>query len=129
MEDKNILKGRIQAILSRHVGRHRAIPAGALYRRVFDRPVQNKNNDLRPLRRLIHEMVHEDEEPTMIASSNHPVTGGYYIPIGQEAEEFVRQIERRGLADLARAAKMKKRSMPELLGQLALEYEDGHVRN
>lgn len=116
-------KSRLLSVLIRHVGRERAIGMDVLSERVFGRPVRHKINDTRTLRALI-DQLRADGEP--ILSTSTSAGGGYYIAAaGSETEEYLGRLHRRGLKPLALEAKIRKISLPELLGQMQLRLTTG----
>lgn len=113
-------KSRLLQEMSHHIGKDKAIGMGELFSVVFGRPWANRINDTRVLRDLIEEVQWGDAQnrPILICSC----TAGYYLPIGQEAREY---IQRRLIAPakkkLKKAARLQAETYKELMGRLVLE--------
>ena len=123
--DKNMemYKLKLLQILSRHVGRNRAISMPRLYEMVFDKPYNDKVSDTRPIRRLVTELRFEG---VPILSTTSSAGGGYYLAsAGSELDEYLAKLRKRALKILAMEAKIRKISLPELVGQLQLDLRRG----
>ena len=125
--EKNALKGEIMSVLSEHVGRERAIGMGELYEKVFNELWQNRINDTRRLRQLITELRRKGKP---ICSASTSEGGGYYLPaVGQELDQYCQRRRMKALKELSIEAKIRKISLPELLGQMALSMSGGKHEN
>jgi len=111
-------RARLLSILTTHIGETNAISMAELYERVFDKKWHNKVNDTRKLRLLVNKMR---SEGIAICSTTDQNNGGYYLAAaGSEVNDYLRRLERRALKILWRISKIKKVSLPELLGQMRL---------
>jgi len=111
-------RAKLLSILTTHIGETNAISMAELYERVFDKKWHNKVNDTRKLRLLVNKMR---SEGIAICSTTDRDNGGYYLAAaGSEAQDYLRRLERRALKILWRISKIKKISLPELLGQMRL---------
>lgn len=114
-------KARLMITIARHVGQEKALGMDQLFEGVFQRPVQNKINDTRELRRLITRL-RLDGVP--IASVSRPDGGGYYLAqANSELEDYLRRLRRRGLQALALEARLRGINLLELLGQAQLHLK------
>lgn len=119
-------RARLLSILTTHIGETNAISMAELYERVFDKRWHNKVNDTRKLRLLINKMR---SEGIAICSTTDKDNGGYYLAAaGSEAQDYLRRLERRALRILWRISKIKKVSLPELLGQMRLNMTEKEQR-
>ena len=107
------------AILTRHIGEEKTIGMGELYERVFKRRYNNRINSTRRLRNLITDLR---EEGVAIGSNTKPNTGGYHlIRSSSELEEYVNRNIAIAKKKLYMISRLKKVSLPEILGQLSIE--------
>ena len=119
------LKNRLLATLSRHIGRSKAIGMAALYEEVFQKEWQDKINDTRKLRDLITELRREG---VPICSVTTTAGGGYYLAsAGSELEAYCAKLRTQALRKLALEAKLRRMTLPELLGQLTLNLTGGSL--
>jgi len=115
---KEELKARLLFVLSQHVGASKAIEQSTLYREVFGKSCRNKHNEARELRKLIESLRREG---VPILASTDKDGGGYYLAsAGQELENYCRRLRKRALKILSMEAKLRKISLPELIGQLSM---------
>lgn len=121
-EKRGELENRVLKVLAARAARPDPwVNMAELYEQVFDRPCGHAINDSRELRHLITRM-RRDGVP--IVSSDRSEGGGYRLAEGpDDLERFCARFRRRGLASLSVEAALRKKSLPELLGQLALEVE------
>ena len=113
---------RLLAELTSHIGEMNAIGMPALYQAVFNRPWSDRINDTRHIRKLVTTM-REEGVPICSSASNG---GGYYLAAaGSELEAYLRRDKFRALRILKRDAAILKISLPNYLGQLKMETEDG----
>lgn len=113
------LAERLLAVLERHRGRAHCIGMGELWRKVFHLPYSHRINDTSPLRQLVRSLRRQGHS---ICSTSDKYNPGYYLAESpEEMEEFIARHERRGLASLSQAAKLRRLALPELLGQLRLK--------
>lgn len=114
-------KSRLLQIMMGHVGKSRNISMARLYERVFSRAWDDKINDTRQLRRLIT-ALRSDGVP--ICSSASHTGGGYFVAsAGSELSDYCGQMRSRALGILKRESRLRKMTLPELLGQLAIDVE------
>lgn len=120
--DKEQAKTRLLEILIRHVGRHRAIGMGELFQMVYGETWNHRINDTRILRTLITSLR---KEGTPICSVVSAAGGGYYLAsAGSELETYCKNLRRSALRKLALEAKIRKKTLPELVGQISLNLTD-----
>ena len=113
---------RLMIELSRHVGIEKALDMGELYSRVFGEPYTHKINHTRRLRTIITALRQKGVPIASTASKN---SGGYYIVrAGSELDEYCGRIRRAALRKLFMESRLRKISMPELLGQINLIWSD-----
>ncbi|HOJ43272.1 MAG TPA: hypothetical protein PK800_04060 [Syntrophorhabdaceae bacterium] len=119
-------RAKLLTVLTMHVGETNAIPMSELYERVFEEKWHNKINDTRKVRLLINRMR---SEGVAICSTTDQEHGGYYLAsAGSEVNDYLRRLERRALKILWRISKIKKVSLPELLGQMRLRMVEKEVK-
>jgi len=127
--DRQVAKSDLLMELTRHIGRGRAISMPNLAQIVFKKPINDQYNqfEARLLRRLITELRrgYADVQPVPIASVCCSIAGGYYIATGNELEDYIKKLEKAALKKLHLAASLRRRTLPELLGQLALQLQGG----
>ena len=112
---------KILMVLSRHVGEEKAIDMGELYSRVFNEPYTHKINHTRRLRTIITALRRKGVPIGSTAAKNG---GGYYlVRAGSELDSYCGRLRRAALNKLAMEAKLRRISMPELLGQMQLNME------
>lgn len=120
-ERKDFYKLTVLGILSRHVGREKAIGMGELYEETFGEPWHHRINDTRELRRIITELR---DDGTPICSVSSPSSPGYYLAAaGSEERNYIDRLKGQAIRKLTRAAKIEKISLPELLGQMSLNLK------
>jgi len=111
-------KGRVLMILTRHVGREKAIGMGELYEQVYGERWHNRINDTRELRRVITELRYEG---SLIGETRSKSGGGYYLARSvSELNSFFDKRKREALKKLDLISKMKKIGLPELMGQMIM---------
>jgi len=114
----NANKFAILAVLSRHIGREKAIDMGALYSSVFGKDWQNKISDTRTLRKIITILR---KEGVPICSTPAKNSGGYYIAAaGSELEDYLARLRRRSLTALWMESRIRRIGLPEMLGQMLM---------
>jgi len=114
---------RLLGEMSRHIGRERAIGMGELYEIVFDEDWENRINHTRRLRELITEARYEG---VPICSDSARSGGGYWLAAaGSEMQDFLASFHRRAVRSLVLEARLRKISLPELLGQMQMNLEEG----
>lgn len=116
--ERELLKSRVTREIIRHVGKQNAIGMGELYTLVYGESWTHRINDTRPLRKIITELR---DEGYAIFSTPLKTGGGYFLAsVGSELEECCVRGEGTAIRKLARIAKMRKTTLPALLGQLSL---------
>jgi hypothetical protein len=111
-------RNRLLATLTTHIGLTNAIGMAALFKAVFGREWKNRINDTRAVRRLVTIMR---EEGVPICSVSDGNGGGYYLAsAGSELNDYLRRREIRALKILAMNARIKRKTLPEYLGQMRL---------
>ena len=112
---------KILIVLSRHVGTEKALDMGELYSRVFNEPYSHKINHTRRLRTIITALRQKGVPIGSTAAKNG---GGYYIVrAGSELDEYCGRLRRAALNKLMMESRLRRISMPELLGQMQLNME------
>jgi hypothetical protein len=116
-------KGRLLDALFDHVGKENAVGMDILYQKVFDKKALHKINDTKELRKLITAIRGQGRAIASVCSSNG---GGYYVPrAGSELEDYLaRMLHRPALRKLAMEAKIRKISLPKLIGQMSLNFDE-----
>jgi hypothetical protein len=115
-------KGRLFDVLSRHLGKENAIGMDVLHEVIFDETVSHKINDTKKTRILITALRSQGRA---IGSNSSKNGGGYYLPrAGSELDDYCKRMHRRALRILAMEAKIRNISMPELVGQMNLNFEE-----
>ena len=123
-QDLDQAKMRLYMIMLQHIGPSQKIGMGELYEQVFGRPWNNRINDTRQIRMLITQMKKEGQA---VMSSSSSTNGGYWIAAsGSELDAFVKKDKLRALKILSCISNMKKVSLPELMGQMLIEWNDGN---
>lgn len=121
MDDQQAMKGKVLQELSQCVGREKAIDAGDLFERVFGEKWTNKISDTRPLRYLIRDLR---KGGAPIGSCSQ---GYYLLRSDTELADYCRRVERNALGRLMLVSKIKKISLPQLLGQMQLNLTASQV--
>lgn len=116
---REALKGRLLAVLTRHPGRARAIGMGALHEAVFKEGYRGgKINGTRMLRKLITEL-REDGVP--ICSAATPDGGGYYLATaGSDLDDYCRNLRCQALKKLKLESTLRRRTLPQLVSEIQL---------
>lgn len=122
LAEREALKNRVMLLLSGHIGRANAVDMGRLYSEIFGEAWTNKINDTRPIRTVVTELRRSGAAIGSVAARTG---GGYYLMSGSELQEWAERVQRQALRKLAMVARMKKRTLRELLGQLAVTEKDG----
>jgi hypothetical protein len=121
------LKTRTLVILSRHAGACKIIGMGELYEEVFEQTYRHRINDTRQLRIMITGLRRDGVPIVSVPSRNG---GGYYLAAaGSELEDYLSKQKRRALGILACVARIKNKSLPELLGQMALNLQPRDIHD
>jgi len=111
-------KARLLAVLSRHIGKARAISMAELYRLVFEKEPKDKITGTREIRQIITELR---KEGVPICSSTEQTGGGYYLAsVGSDLEVYCKKLRQRALRALAMEAKLRRLTLPQLIGQIQL---------
>ncbi len=112
-------KTRILMIMSGHVGQGKRIGMGELFERVFDETYEHRINDTRRLRKMITELRRDGVAICSIAA---PSGGGYWLAsAGSELASYCQKLRSRALGILGMEAIIRKTTLPEMMGQIALE--------
>jgi hypothetical protein len=113
---------RLLMLMLNHIGWERRIGMGELFAKVFSKPFEHRINDTRDLRRLISAARRQGAP---ICSTTNDKSPGYWLDLdGHDLKDYCLRLERRALKALAQAAVLRRVTLPELLGQLALEWEN-----
>lgn len=121
-EEKERFKAEIMKVLSRHVGKNNAVSMGHLHTRVLGEYDDDagKINGTRRIRYLVTELRNEGI-PICSYSGRHG--GGYYLAAaGSELKGYCASIRGRALRILEREANLRKMTVPQLLGEMQLEF-------
>jgi hypothetical protein len=105
-------------VLVKHIGEVNAVDMGELYREVFEKDYGNKINDTRPIRHVITALRYEGMP---IAHCSR----GYYMAYGTEFLAWKDRVKHQALKKLKMIAPMESLTLKELLGQMALNLEEG----
>lgn len=115
--DKEGLKGRLLKVLTVHVGRARRIGMGELYEEVFGERYNHRINDTRNLRELVDEL--QKEGVPVVSDSSQ--TGGYWLAsTAGELDDYCGRLRTAALKKLKKEARLRKLTLPQLLGQIQL---------
>ena len=123
MKDKELLRDKEDILLKKllcHVGEQNSIGLGELYEMVFNKTWAHRQNDTRELRFLITSL-RRDGVP--ICSKTSGNGGGYWIAVGQELEDYCMRLRSAALKKLALESKLRKTTLPVLLGNIQLGLE------
>ena len=116
-------KAKVLEIMTRHVGREKAIGMGELYEMVFRKPWQNRIADTRDLRFVITDLRHRG---VLIADTRGRTGGGYYLARSEhEIRQFLDRRTHEALKKLKMVAAMRGKTLPEFMGQLQLSLQSG----
>ncbi|MBI4643926.1 MAG: hypothetical protein HY743_09475 [Deltaproteobacteria bacterium] len=123
-------KSRLLMELTRHIGKGRALGMAEAFEAAYPgRTWSNRINDTRAVRRLITKLRRGDKKkgvkPIPICSSCCNIRPGYYIPVGQEFEEWLKKREEKHLDGLGLVTLLRRISLPDFLGQKALAMRGG----
>lgn len=118
MKNLHELRASLLAILTKHVGREKAIGMGELYEAVYGKPWRHRINDTRPLRHVITDLRREGRPICSVRTTSGP---GYYLPgAASEQRAYVDGLKREAIRKLSMAAKIEEVGLHELLGQMSL---------
>jgi hypothetical protein len=125
--EMNDLENRTWEILCEHRGEANPIGMDDLFVAVFSRPVRHRINDTGELRVLLRGLRRRG---ALIGYSNNKFNPGYFLPATpEEAARFFECYRRRTMTALVQEAAMKRIGLPELLGQLRMEFIAAHDRS
>lgn len=112
---KQTRKTMLLFIMAGHVGRSKKIGMGELHEEVFKQGWNHRINDTRSLRTLITELRNDG---TPICSDSN----GYWLAsAGSELNYYCSRLHDQALKKLIQEARLRKMSLPDLLGQTTLE--------
>lgn len=112
---------KLMKALSKHPGKTRAIGMGELYEAVYGKPYNNKINGTRQLRKVITKLR---EEGQPICSTSGKAGGGYFMAsAGSDLQQYCDRLRNQALRKLALMAKLRKQTLPQLLGQIQMELK------
>jgi len=110
---------RLSEIINRHVGVQARIGAAELFAAVFGYAPDNKINATRALRSLVTDL-RKDGIPIISSTASD---GGYYLSsAGSDLEAFCKRFRSRALNTLKIEARLRKITLPTLLGQIAMSF-------
>lgn len=109
--DPSLLESRVLAVLREHRGRQAAIGKAELSAQI--------GCGERRLRQLIKHLIEEHREP--IGSCSAPPAGYFWIDTEAELDLAMHELRTRIIEMAKRMAHLKKNSLADVLGQLALE--------
>lgn len=113
-----MIKAKMLVVLSKHIGKSNSIRMADLYREVFGEEPKDNIQTTRIIRRLITELR---KEGVPICSSMKSDNGGYYLAnAGSELEDYLKRLRRRALRALSVEAKLRKMTLPQLIGHIQL---------
>jgi hypothetical protein len=116
-------KATLQRVLTNHVGRRRAIGAETLSREVFGRRAPDSPERYqRQLRKLINELRRDG---AAIGSDTDSASGGYYLMVGSEREEYAEKLKEAALGKLTQAARVLRSSLPQVLESMLENLKGG----
>jgi hypothetical protein len=116
-------KARLLEALSRRVGAEKALSMAELFELIYQRPVTDRINDTRQLRKLVTSL-RLDGVP--IASVSRSDGGGYFlVSAASELDDYLDRLRRRGLRALDLEARLRGVSLSQLLGRMRAGLEGG----
>jgi hypothetical protein len=114
-------QGLVLQVLSRHIGRGKAINMAALFTEVYGAPPRNTITGTRRLREIITRLR---TQGVPICSAADMDGGGYYLPAaGSELEAYCGRLRSQALKKLKQEAELRKVALPQLLGQIQMNLE------
>ncbi len=117
-EERGRLKARMLVILSKHIGKSNPIRMADLYREVFGVEPRDSIQTTRIIRNFITELRREG---VPVCSSMKSDNGGYYLSnSGSELDDYLKRLRGRALRALSMEAKLRKMTLPQLLGHIQL---------
>ena len=120
IENIDEYKQKLLMSLTEHIGKSRIVGMRELYEKVFGKSYNRLINDTRMLRKLV-EILRREGVP--VCSSTKKGAGGYYLAsAGSELEQYCRNLHNRALRVLVMEAKLRKIALPELLGEMQLNF-------
>ena len=121
LDERGWLEREVLFVLADHVGRENAIGMGELFEAVFEKRWEHRINDTRMLRIIVTRLRRSG---TPICSDSSPESGGYWLAAaGSELSDYCKNLRASALKQLAMEAKLRKTTLPELVGQVQLELE------
>lgn len=117
-EQLTALKHRLLMEMSHHVGEANAIGMGELYETVVEKSYNHRINDTRLIRRLITGL--QDAGVPIVSGA----TGYWLASAGSELTDYCDKLKSSALKKLAKVAMLKKTALPDLLGQMQIEYTE-----
>lgn len=122
-EEREAAKNRLLKEITLHVGATRRIGMGELFERIFAETYSHRINDTRRLRTIITELRREG---VPIVSKPSGADAGYFLAsAGSELVGYCRRLRNSALKKLALEATLRKMTLPELMGQLMLDFGAG----
>jgi len=113
-----VIKARLLTELARHVGPSRVVGMGELYEATYLKRWEHRINSTRQLRRAITALR---QEGLPICSVSTPDGGGYYLAAAtSDLDDYCRRLRHQALKKLAQEARLRRVSLPSLLGQIQL---------
>ena len=117
-EEKEKLRAKMLVILSKHIGKSNPIRMADLYKEVFGVEPKDNIQTTRIIRNMITELR---KEGVPICSSMKSDNGGYYLSnTGSELDDYLRRLRSRAIKALSVEAKLRKMTLPQLLGHIQL---------
>lgn len=114
-------KYKLLAVLSKHPGRSRAIGMADLYREVYGEYPKSKITGTRKLRNLLTQLR---QEGVPVCSTASQQGGGYYLAgAGSDLQDYCRRLRNQGLKKLGMEAKLRRKTLPQLLGEIQLNMQ------
>jgi len=121
LEERRELKSRLKSVLMKHIGPSRKIGMGELFTEVFQESYENRINDTRMIRILVEEL---QREGIQICSSRANSGGGYWLAATvTELNGYCDVLKTEAIKKLGKVAGLKRMSLPELMGQMALNLK------
>lgn len=112
---------RAISILTKRIGRQKAIAMPDFYRQVFGEEPKSHVSGTRKIRALITQL-REDGEP--ICSTTSGSGGGYYLAsVGSELDDFCERLRSSALRKLVIVSRLKKTPLQNLCTQLELDLQ------
>lgn len=116
--NKAEVKYKAIAILSTRIGKNRAISMVDFYVELFGEAPKTAISGTRNIRKVVYELR---KEGIPVCSYRGKGENGYYLAGGgSELEDYCRRLRKEALKKLSLEAKLRKVTLPQLLGEMSI---------